>query len=504
MILAGWLLVVMAAITFAVWQGTRSTERTFEQSATVVFDAIRDRALVAETAIEGFAAFVTPQSPLDHDATADFARRLLDRYPFLYKFEVAQQIPHAERPALVQRLAEIYPNFELRSFDYDGKQQWRNAPIASSYFPIVFQEPYFSDERKVVGLDLFSSRLLLDAMSASFREGLPVASRPFVLAEGATGYVIHRALDGGPATAVPPLKARRYALLALRADRFIGDIVDEHPELTVTVTYPDDRQHPEEPLLFAAKPKQPSATAERLLLPRFQRSVSLRRAVPSQPFQIDVSRQMTLADLDLPLLIGLLFVAAAAPWFARRFALTYFEHRLAGLDSEGILYQMANFDALTGVANRHRLMEQLEITLLRAQRDGTGFCLLFVDIDDFKTINDRLGHAAGDAVLVEFCERLRTLLRSDETLGRLGGDEFVLLTGETARPINIEALTRRVVDETRQPLMYGKQAIPIDISIGHACYPADGQNAAALLDTADRRMYRDKQRHHDGPQISPG
>lgn len=497
LIFFAWLLVTTTALMLVLWQAVWVSEREFEHSAAEVANAITDRALVAETALEGFSAFVASQSPFDHDATADYARMLLARYPFLYKFEVAQQIAHAERAALERRISAIYPGFEVLQFDYADTRQWHSAPIANSYFPIIFQEPYFSDERQIVGLDLNSARFLIDAMRTSFTLGLPMATRPFVLAENVTGYVIHRALDRSPGTVAAPLTATRYGLLALRADRLFGDVSERHPALAISLSHVDNTQAFVEPVRLIETHGRDSTAVERLLLPRFQRSLSLERTVPSQPFQLNLTWQMTWQDLDLPLLIGLILVAVLAPLFARRFALAYFDDRLAGLDSEGALYQMANFDALTGVANRHRLTEQLEITLLRAERDGTQFCLLFMDVDGFKAVNDRLGHAAGDAMLVTFCERLGTLLRGDEMLGRLGGDEFVLLTSDNTGRVGVTSLIERVKNEARRPLMYRKQSVPIDISVGHACYPDDGRNIAALLDVADRRMYQEKKRHRE-------
>jgi diguanylate cyclase (GGDEF)-like protein len=493
--LVAWLLLTVTALTLTVWRAVSTSKSAFQGTARDVADAITDRALVAETALEAFSAFVSSQASFDYDATADFARALLDRYPYLYKFEVAQQVAHAERAALERRVAEIYPGFQVLQFDYADTRAWRRAPAASSYFPIVFQEPYFGDERQVVGLDLNSSLFLIEAMRASFTLGLPMATRPFMLAENASGYVIHRALDRGPRVVAEPLTATRYALLALRTDLFVGDVADEHRALAIALSYGEDSESPKPSEQLIETSGWDASPAERLLLPRFEKTLSLARAVPSQPFEIDLAWQMGWRDLNLPLLIGLGLVAALVPLFARRFALAYFEQRLASLDSDGELYQMANFDALTGVANRHRLTDQLEITLLRAARDKTRFCLLFIDIDGFKRINDRLGHAAGDVVLVTFCERLSALLRADEMLGRLGGDEFIVITGDNTGRIDTASLVERIRTVAGEPLMYGKQPVPLDFSVGHACYPGDGRSIAALLGVADRRMYRDKQRH---------
>jgi diguanylate cyclase (GGDEF)-like protein len=490
LLLAGWCLLCVVAAALLVSQSVWSNERAFESAAARLADQVTDRALIAETALEGFSAFVMSQPSLDHAAAAEFAKTLLRRYPFLYKFEVAQKVGYTQRTALEEHLSAIYPGFRIRRFDYDDRRHWRDAPDASSYYPIVFQEPHFTDHREIVGLDLHSSDLLVEAMRESFVRGIPMATRPFTLVEDATGYVIHRALDHGNDE---PFTADRYALLALRADRLFGDLATHHPTLAIRLTQGRDPGDGQGTTRLIDAGGQDSSRLERSILPAFDYSLSLADAVPSQPFELTASWQMTWRDLNLPLLLGLMLLALAAPLLARPFATSYFENRLAGLDSEGVLYQMANFDALTGVANRHRLLEEMELTLLRAERDNRGFCLLFIDIDQFKQVNDRLGHAAGDAVLVDFCHRVSAMLRADETMGRLGGDEFVLLTSDGSEPIDVPALTQRVTAALSNPIRYRKHEIPLHVSIGHACYPADGRNIKALLDAADRRMYRDKQ-----------
>ena len=498
MLLAGWSLLCLVAAMLVVWQSVWSSKLAFESAAGQLTAHIIDRALVAETALEGFSAFVMAHPSLDHAAAAAYAKTLLARYPFLYKFEVARKVEHAQRVALEDRLSDVYPGFRIRRFDYDRARHWRDAPDASIYYPIVFQEPYFSDNREIVGLDLYSSDILVAAMRESFLLGMPMATQPFYLVEEASGYVIHRALDHSDGTIDAPFTADRYALLALRADRLFGDLATRYPTLAIRLTHGSDEDLASSPARLIDAVGQAASPLEQSFLPAFDYSLSLAGAIPSQPFQLTSSWQMTWRDLDLPLLLGLLVLALAAPILARPFAVAYFENRLAGLDSEGLLYQMANFDSLTGVANRHRLLEELELTLLRAERDKRGFCLLFVDIDQFKQVNDRLGHAAGDAVLVEFCHRVTERLRADETLGRLGGDEFVLLTSDSSEPIDVPALAQRVREAIATPIRHRQQAIPLEVSIGHACYPADGRNINALLDAADRRMYRDKPSHPAG------
>lgn len=495
--LAVWIVVIFTALALAIGQAIWTHKRHFDHASLQIASQITDRALIAETALEGFAAFAASLPAFDHDAAADYADTLLERYPFLYKFEVAVRTLHAERAQLEQQLAEIYPGFEIRRFDYADQRKWIDAPSADDYYPIVFQWPYFGDERQIVGLDLYSSDILSSAMRRSVLLGLPAATEPFVLAENVSGYVLHRAFDDALGSVSEPLTANRYALLALRSDSMFGDTTKLHPEFTVELSYETGHSAADDGSFLLRAEARPASNLERFLLPAFEQRHSLAPSVPSQPFLLTSRSQMGWQDINLTLIVGLLGLMIIGPWFSKRFAVAYFDNKLAGMDSEGLLYQMANFDALTGVANRHRLLEEMELNLLRAQRDQAHLCLFFLDIDNFKLINDRLGHAAGDAVLIEFSQRLGDLLRAEELLGRLGGDEFIILTNASVAEVHVVALIDRIKRALDKPLGHGKQAIPIAVSIGHACYPEDGRNIAALMDAADKRMYVDKLKHRE-------
>lgn len=153
---------------------------------------------------------------------------------------------------------------------------------------------------------------------------------------------------------------------------------------------------------------------------------------------------------------------------------------------------LAREDSLTALPNRRWIDEKLSQTLVESQRSGEKFALIMLDINDFKQVNDKLGHSAGDTVLTELARRLCLAVRESDFAGRLGGDEFIIL----ARQIETEELLAQMVVRLRQQLA-GKMHlighdIDINISIGTAVYPAEGATADVLLGIADSRMYRDK------------
>ncbi len=150
--------------------------------------------------------------------------------------------------------------------------------------------------------------------------------------------------------------------------------------------------------------------------------------------------------------------------------------------------RQARFDDLTGLANRSLLRERLQDAVRSASATGTRFALVFVDLDRFKYINDSLGHHAGDELLCEMAERLRTAAPAGSTVARVGGDEFVVLVAETDE-VAAEALTRRILEATNRNWGYNGKEIQVNGSVGVALYPDHGLDPEVLLQNADAAMY---------------
>jgi diguanylate cyclase (GGDEF)-like protein/PAS domain S-box-containing protein len=149
---------------------------------------------------------------------------------------------------------------------------------------------------------------------------------------------------------------------------------------------------------------------------------------------------------------------------------------------------MSHTDSLTGLPNRCVLVDRTEFSMALAQRDGTPFALLLVNVDRFKHINDTLGHGFGDQVLVDVAERLKSCLRQVDTVARLAGDEFVLLVHH-ADAHGAEATARRVQDALKLPFTQGGLSFTVTCSIGIALYPGDGADVDELLRRADAAMH---------------
>ncbi len=156
------------------------------------------------------------------------------------------------------------------------------------------------------------------------------------------------------------------------------------------------------------------------------------------------------------------------------------------------LVYLAYHDPLTSLPNRSRWEEILEKSTSQAVAFSTPFALLFVDLDRFKEINDTVGHAMGDRLLVEASKRLQATLRPKDVIGRFGGDEFVVLTGELTDPTEASTLAQNLRDAIRKPFVFGERAFHVGASVGIALFPADGSTAGLLLNHADAACYQAK------------
>jgi diguanylate cyclase (GGDEF)-like protein/PAS domain S-box-containing protein len=152
----------------------------------------------------------------------------------------------------------------------------------------------------------------------------------------------------------------------------------------------------------------------------------------------------------------------------------------------------ANHDNLTGLPNRFLFQKRMEEAIAHAEASGSGFGILLLDVDDFKRINDTLGHDAGDALLVAFAERIRGALRPDDTIARLGGDEFAVLLEGVCDEDGIAAAVDAILGALREPCIHSGRVLECQASIGASLYPDQGIDRAELLKNADVALYAAK------------
>jgi diguanylate cyclase (GGDEF)-like protein len=167
--------------------------------------------------------------------------------------------------------------------------------------------------------------------------------------------------------------------------------------------------------------------------------------------------------------------------------------------------QLAIHDDLTGLPNRLLLNDRLAMAVSQARRHQRQLAIFFMDLDNFKAINDSMGHAAGDEVLRMVAERLLIIVREEDTLARPGGDEFVLLVTGISSEHDLASVSKKILEAIRAPFTLDGRELSITLSVGVSIFPTDGESPESLLRNADIAMYRSKRRGRNTYQLfTPG
>lgn len=205
-------------------------------------------------------------------------------------------------------------------------------------------------------------------------------------------------------------------------------------------------------------------------------TIGVLKAMSRQPARFD--------DRHVALLGMVSELVAAAMFFATRYA-------------PGELFHKATHDSLTDLPNRALFLDRMHASLAQAVRDRQPLAVMMLDMNGLKPINDRHGHRAGDAALLEFARRLSAGVRQSDTAARLGGDEFGVLLRPLSADGGLEATMRRLSRDLNGHFDFEGQALGVGASMGAACFPEDGADVARLLELADQRMYQHKRRTQD-------
>ncbi len=163
-------------------------------------------------------------------------------------------------------------------------------------------------------------------------------------------------------------------------------------------------------------------------------------------------------------------------------------------DSQERLEHLAHHDPLTNLPNRLLFNDRLEHAIERAHRENGGIGVMFIDLDNFKPINDGLGHAVGDRVLQLVAERMTSQVREDDTVARISGDEFALIMEDTKESQDVAHVAAKILSAFEAPLQVDTHELHVTTSIGISLYPEDGKDVTTLVKNADAAMYRAKKR----------
>jgi diguanylate cyclase (GGDEF)-like protein/PAS domain S-box-containing protein len=169
--------------------------------------------------------------------------------------------------------------------------------------------------------------------------------------------------------------------------------------------------------------------------------------------------------------------------------------------TEEKIRHLAHYDALTDLPNRRLLTDRLQRAIAHAKRNNLNLALMFVDLDDFKIVNDTIGHEGGDILLAAAAKRLQLCMRESDTLSRLGGDEFIVLLPSISATDDATLVAQKILDALREPFDISGHSCRVTASIGIAVYPAHGLNERTLINRADAAMYVVKHGGGNGVQL---
>lgn len=272
------------------------------------------------------------------------------------------------------------------------------------------------------------------------------------------------------------------------------DLWRRHAQLAEMTPVPDIRLCDWNDLFSAVKARLRDTVGERV-------TVRTLLTAPARASQVQASVLECVAALDQLHATMLQELARSSELelqvFDAQIALASVRAELAGTqDKERKARYMALHDALTGLPNRRYFCEHLDHTLAHLESRQTRLALFYLDLDDFKQINDQHGHEVGDEVLKVVATRLSRMVRSEDMFSRLGGDEFACLRmGSALDQPQLSQLAGKLFDAVAAPLRIGALKLLVRPSIGIALYPGDGSSCAALLKSADAAMYAAKRRH---------
>jgi diguanylate cyclase (GGDEF)-like protein len=494
-----WLFLCIWVVWTVVNQDIREVKSGLTQYGVTYSDYLDKKMVSNETILKGFSAFFAAVGRTDPDMASRYAMQMLESNPQIFSLEVVEVVKSRHLAEFIAaKRRDGLRNFTVKSFSYDSDRKWQALPEKATYYPIVFMEPVPTGFDNILGLDMDSVPFLQQPMNESLRRRAPVASQPFKLVEGNLGYVVFSPISrtlrqSGAARAQDP------------QDDLLVDMVIDAVNLTEAAKFPlfdgetvsvyhkdfmpDD---PKGHLLAVAG--EPRSTIETAIFPVFVYEKSL--ATLGQPFVLLVKRQVGWSDFST----GLLSLLAGLTLISSLILVGYLgaqqRGRILQRENQQRLWQLANHDALTGLPNRMLLMDRLAQMLARMSRQEKRLAVMFLDIDEFKRVNDSHGHAAGDELLRFVAAGLRDSVRASDTVARMSGDEFIILI-ENLENDAVPALVR---EKIRQRLavglsLQGRQVL-VKISMGTAIFPDDGDLPEALIKLADSRMYEEKARNH--------
>ncbi|HEY0634339.1 MAG TPA: sensor domain-containing diguanylate cyclase [Gammaproteobacteria bacterium] len=490
-LLLAWVLILVVVVVFLVMLGVERARVEFEEHAGQIHSELTTRLQFNELALNGFAAFLTVANRDERAAVTHYASALLQQTHHIHALEVVEEVKAEQVGTFLDemRLAG-YPELAIRDFDYEGTRRWLPAAPRPVYYPISLIVSLNAGLDELLGLDVGQVDSLRDAMLRALNQPGSHATPPFELYEGGRGYGVFQRIDPGMANG-KRRQARCLALLIVR----VADLLPESALMTEYDFHTTLRTHEtagDAGLVLLERPSRPDGWLASTLLPTLHYTRQIEGSVPA--VSLTIERRLTWKEVNFPLIAWVMFAATLTLLLLHVYMSAHRHSEARRLELEELLRYKAHHDELTGLPNRTLIIDRIEQGIRDAHRDKQSLAVLFLDLNGFKPVNDTYGHEAGDRVLHEVAQRLRTVVRERDTVGRMSGDEFIMILADTDRA-GCDVVIDKIKNTFNPPFSLDAETkLAMGISIGVAIHPDDGMTPGELMRVADSDMYRHKPR----------
>lgn len=481
-----FILMLLCCVTFVggafvlALQNINDAEDEFRQYTHQVHQSLTQSFAINETILDGFAAFLAEVGMQDPNRARFYTRTMMERYNHLYMFQAAQRVVGNDVLRFEQDMSlRLNEPMLVRSFVYGQGLIPATQDEAFSYYPIVFVEPTFTDGFSVVGLDIASIQFIKDAMNNARSSGLGAISQPIELSEGEPAFVlvkpVYQKLEAEPG---------QYALLVVQSDELIPDQRPNENGYFLRLSLGDGD------FSFLNIRTNTMTDSEKIIFPELHEQLYI--GVGAQTLSLEIRQQLGFEHLNWPLILIMIVITVVVSLAVGLMFRLHLEAELMKQEASIQLYRQANYDNLTGLANRHYFDGNFRRSIAAAHRRDAKIALLYLDLNDFKYVNDTFGHQVGDSMLIMAAGLILDCIRADDLASRFGGDEFVVMLECVEDKADVEGVITRIRESFAQVTQVDGQNVRLKTSVGYAIYPDDSQTLEELIKTADRNMYEDK------------
>jgi diguanylate cyclase (GGDEF)-like protein len=509
LLLLPWLiLLVTLGATWLVWsherQSTQQVLRSqFDFALRETISRIEQRMVAYEQMLRGVQGLLAT-TDLNNRATI---HNYVEELQLDANFSGVKVIGVVQRIELKDKASHLATMRSAVLKDYNIHPESSNDVFA----PVIQREPPSASGNSTLGYDVWTAPVRRQALENARDSGMAAISGKVRLAvdqqqDAPPGFIMYLPLfaHGKPRDNVAQRRANLigWVYAAFHVSDFMASLYGkQQPGLSLSIY--DDVQASDATLLYRTtddeggqiSPQQAALSAnEYMVVAGHTWTLSM----TSQPaFETRFGRDLapviaitgTAFSLALALLVWLMVTGRARAV------------RLAAVMTEELRH-VAQHDPLTLLPNRALFSDRLSQELARAKRDNGHFALIFLDLDNFKPINDTFGHAVGDQVLKQVAHRIQVAIRAVDTVGRIGGDEFVVLIAGLNNTAAVLAMAEKIHQTLRQGFAVNDHQLQISASVGVAVYPDDGSDELTLTRSADEAMYRAKKNGRDNIQMA--